>query len=114
SHVATMSNPSVRRPDDLDMVRDSYDRVADNYASLVDTAGLGDIRASPRYGGVPVSWTTFQWQPEKLAVLVEEAGLRLVAELRLPPDGLSGTAVVLVAERDGREVPHVEGAPTLR
>ncbi|MEO5853778.1 MAG: hypothetical protein ABIQ15_14810 [Nocardioides sp.] len=42
-----MSNPSVRRPDDLDMVRDSYDRVADNYASLVDTAGLGDNRIQP-------------------------------------------------------------------
>lgn len=222
-----MNSPSARRPADLDVVRDSYDRVADNYAHMVATTGLGDIRThpwlraaieafadavadlgpvldvgcgpgtvtaylaqrgvnvsgvdlSPRmienarrlypdcsfrvasatdldladsslggvlgwwslfnlprnilppvlssfaralvpggqliiathlgdddlsrteaYGGVPVSWTTYQWQPERLAALVEEAGLRPVAELRLRADGQSGPAVVLVAQRDG-------------
>jgi SAM-dependent methyltransferase len=217
---------SVRRPADLDIVRDSYDRVADNYVDMVATTGLGDIRIhpwlraaidvfadavgglgpvldvgcgpgtvtaylddrgvdasgvdlSPRmieharrlhpqcafsvssstdldladsslggvlgwwslfnlprdvlpqvlssfaralmpsgqliiathvgdadvvrteaYGGVAVSWTTYQWQPEQLAALVEQAGLRPVAELRLPAEGQIGPVVVLVAQRD--------------
>ncbi len=222
-----MSSPPARRPADLDIVRDSYDRVADNYAHLVATTGLGDIRThpwlraavdafadavvalgpvldvgcgpgtvtayleqrgvrisgvdlSPRmienarrlhpeysfsvasatdldladsslggvlgwwslfnlprdvlplvltsfaqalvpggqliiathvgdddvtrteaYGGVPVSWTTYQWQPEQLTALMEKAGLRAVAELRLAADQHSGPAVVLAAQRDG-------------
>ena len=221
-----MASSPVRRPDDLDVVRESYDRVADNYVEMVATTGLGDIRThpwlnaaidvfadavvglgpvldvgcgpgtvtayladrgvdvagvdlSPRmieharrlypecdfsvassteleladsslggvlgwwslfnlprdvlpqvlssfaralvpggqlivathvgdadllrteaYYGVPVSWTTHQWQPEQLAALVEQAGLRPVAELRLPPEGPIGPTVVLVARRD--------------
>jgi SAM-dependent methyltransferase len=220
------SSSSVRRPADLDIVRDSYDRVADNYVDMVATTGLGDIRIhpwlraaidvfadavgglgpvldvgcgpgtvtaylddrgvdvsgvdlSPRmieharrlhpqcafsvssstdldladsslggvlgwwslfnlprdvlpqvlssfaralmprgqliiathvgdddvvrteaYGGVAVSWTTYQWQPEQLVALVEQAGLRPVAELRLPAEGQIGPVVVLVAQRD--------------
>jgi SAM-dependent methyltransferase len=220
------SSSSVRRPADLDVVRDSYDRVADNYVDMVATTGLGDVRThpwlraamdvfadavgglgpvldvgcgpgtvtaylaergldvsgvdlSPRmieharrlypqcsfsvasateldlpesslggvlgwwslfnlprdvlpqvlssfaralvpggqliiathvgdadlarteaYGGVAVSWTTYQWQPEQLIALVERAGLRLVADLRLPPEGPIGPVVVLVARRD--------------
>ncbi len=39
--------PSVRRPEDLDVVRDSYDRAADSYAHLVTTAGVGDVRTQP-------------------------------------------------------------------
>ncbi|MGW0970701.1 class I SAM-dependent methyltransferase [Streptomyces sp. NPDC002516] len=35
---------SVDRPADLDVVRESYDRVADNYAHMVETTGIGDIR----------------------------------------------------------------------
>jgi len=222
-----MSSPSAPRPADLDVVRDSYDRVADNYVDMVATTGLGDIRTQPwlkatidafvdavgglgpvldvgcgpgtvtaylaergvdvsgvdlsprmieharrlhpecsfrvgsstdlelaesslggvlgwwslfnlprdvlphvlasftravvpggqviiathvgdgdflrteAYGGVPVRWTTHKWRPEQLASLVEQAGLRLIAELRLPADGQSGPAVVLVAQRDG-------------
>ncbi|MFI7383597.1 class I SAM-dependent methyltransferase [Streptomyces sp. NPDC049813] len=38
---------SVDRPADLDAVRDSYDRVADNYAEMVVTTGMGDIRRHP-------------------------------------------------------------------
>jgi SAM-dependent methyltransferase len=221
-----MSPSSVRRPADLDVVRDSYDRVADNYADMVVTTGIGDVRThpwlkaamdvfadavtgrgpvldtgcgpgtvtaylvergvdasgvdlSPRmieharrmhpectfsvasstelelaesslagilgwwslfnlprdvlpqvlssfaralrpggqlivathvgnddvrrteaYGGVAVTWTTYQWQPDQLAALVEEAGLRVVAELRLRADEQSGPGVVLVAGRD--------------
>lgn len=221
-----MCSPPVRRPADLDMVRESYDRVADNYVDMVATTGLGDIRTQPwlraamdvfadavggvgpvldvgcgpgtvtaylvdrgvnasgvdlsprmieharrlyphcgfdvasstsldladsslggvlgwwslfnlprdvlpevlasfaralmpggqlmiathvgdgdvarteAYGGVPVSWTTYQWQPEQLAALVQQAGLRPVADLRLPADGQIGPVVVLVAQRD--------------
>ncbi len=225
-NLGPVSSSSSRRPADLDIVRDSYDRVADSYAHLVTTACLGDIRAQPwlraavdafadtvvdlgpvldvgcgpgtvtaylaqrgldvsgvdlsprmvenarrlhpecsfrvasatdldltdsslggvlgwwslfnlprdflppvlssfaralvpggqliiathvgdddlsrteAYGGIPVSWTTHQWQPEQLAALVEQAGLRPVAELRLAADRQSGPAVVLVAQRD--------------
>nr|WSX76205.1 class I SAM-dependent methyltransferase [Streptomyces sp. NBC_00899] len=35
------------RPADLDVVRDSYDRVADNYVDMVLTTGIGDIRRHP-------------------------------------------------------------------
>jgi SAM-dependent methyltransferase len=217
----------MEQPDDLDLVRDSYDRVADNYVHMVQTTGLGDIRTQPwlqaaidlfadavghlgpvldvgcgpgtvtaylaqrgvdvsgvdlsprmieharrlypecrfsvgssteldlaegslagvlgwwslfnlpravlpevlasmsrallpggrliiathvgdqdaarteAYGGVPVSWTTYQWRPEALIALVERAGLRLVADLRLPPEGPIGPVVVLTAQQDG-------------
>ncbi|WP_247748754.1 MULTISPECIES: class I SAM-dependent methyltransferase [Streptomyces] len=37
----------VDRPADLDVVRESYDRVADNYAHMVVTTGVGDIRRHP-------------------------------------------------------------------
>lgn len=62
--------------------------------------GDGDVARTEAYGGVPVSWTTYRWRPEQLAELVERAGLRAVAELRLPPDGQIGPVVVLVAQRD--------------
>lgn len=42
-----MSRPSVSRPADLDVVRDSYDRVADAYVDMVATTSLGDIRLMP-------------------------------------------------------------------
>lgn len=38
---------SVDHPADLDTVRESYDRVADNYAHMVLTTGIGDIRRHP-------------------------------------------------------------------
>jgi SAM-dependent methyltransferase len=37
----------VRRPDDLDIVRDSYDRVADTYVETIARTDLGDIRRQP-------------------------------------------------------------------
>jgi hypothetical protein len=37
----------MRRPDDLDTVRESYDRVADNYVDIVASTALGDIRRQP-------------------------------------------------------------------
>lgn len=62
--------------------------------------GDGDLARTEAYGGVAVSWTTYRWQPEQLTALVEQAGLRQVAELRLPADGPIGPVVVLVAQRD--------------
>ena len=63
--------------------------------------GDGEVPRTECYGGVPVRWTTYRWQPEQLAALIEQAGLRLVAELRLPGDGRVGPGVVLVAKREG-------------
>ncbi|MFF0424773.1 class I SAM-dependent methyltransferase [Streptomyces sp. NPDC004520] len=37
----------IDRPADLDVVRESYDRVADNYADMVVNTGIGDIRRHP-------------------------------------------------------------------
>lgn len=51
------------------------------------------------YGGVPVRWTTHLWRPEQLVDLIEQAGLRPVAELRLPADGQSGPGLVVMAKR---------------
>lgn len=42
-----MPAPHIDRPSDLDVVRESYDRVADSYADLVVTTGMGDIRRHP-------------------------------------------------------------------
>jgi len=63
--------------------------------------GDDDLVRTEAYGGVAVSWTTYQWQPEQLVDLVERAGLEPVAELRLAPDGQLGPLVVLTARRTG-------------
>lgn len=62
--------------------------------------GDGDHRRTEAYGGVPVSWTTYKWQPDQLAALVEQAGLRPVAELRFPASERVGPTVLLVARRE--------------
>jgi SAM-dependent methyltransferase len=62
--------------------------------------GDADVARTEAYGGVAVSWTTYQWRPEQLVALVEQAGLRPVAELRLPAEEPIGPVVVLVAQRD--------------
>jgi len=62
--------------------------------------GDNDVERSEAYNGVPVRWTTYQWKPEQLIALVQQAGLRPVADLRLPADQTSGPAAVLVAQRD--------------
>ena len=51
------------------------------------------------YGGVSVRWTTHKWRPEQFVGLIEQAGLRPVAELRLPADEFSGPGLVVMAER---------------
>ncbi|WP_460792221.1 class I SAM-dependent methyltransferase [Nocardioides maradonensis] len=62
--------------------------------------GEADLQRTEAYGGVPVSWTTYQWQPEQLVDLLAGAGLQLVAELRLPAAAGIGPGVVVVGRRD--------------
>lgn len=54
--------------------------------------GDEDQLRTEAYGGVPVRWTTHKWRPEQLVDLIEQAGLRPVAELRLPPRSTAGRA----------------------
>ncbi len=61
--------------------------------------GEGDVVRTEAYGGVPVSWTTHLWQPERLAGLLRDAGLEPVAELRLPADASGHPQVLLAARR---------------
>lgn len=63
-------------------------------------AGDDDVERTEAYNGVPVKWTTYQWQPEQLIAVVQQAGLRPVADLRLPADQTSGPAIVVVAQQD--------------
>ncbi|WP_406055154.1 methyltransferase domain-containing protein [Kribbella sp. NBC_00889] len=42
-----MTLSSSVQPSDLEVVRASYDRVADNYVDLLETTGMGDIRTQP-------------------------------------------------------------------
>lgn len=62
-------------------------------------AGDEDLVRTEAYGGVPVRWTTHKWRPEAYVELIERAGLRPVAELRLPPDQFSGPGVVVMARK---------------
>jgi SAM-dependent methyltransferase len=61
--------------------------------------GDEDAVRTEAYGGVPVRWTTHKWRPEQLVDLIERAGLRLVAELRLPAGEQSGPGLVVMAKR---------------
>src|SRR5690606_213849 len=67
--------------------------------------GDDDVLRTEAYGGVPVRWTTYRWRPERLVELIEAAGLRPVAELRLPADEHTGPGVVGRARRPGGEDP---------
>lgn len=61
--------------------------------------GDDDLERTEAYGGVAVRWTTYQWRPEQLTRLIEQAGLTPRAELRLPAEGPAGPGVVIVAQR---------------
>ncbi|TFV61817.1 UNVERIFIED_ORG: class I SAM-dependent methyltransferase [Bacillus sp. AZ43] len=61
--------------------------------------GDGDLVRTEAYGGVPVTWTTHLWQPERLTALLAGAGLEPVAELRLPVDASGNPQVLLAARR---------------
>ena len=70
--------------------------------ALVGThVGDGDVPRTKGYGGLPVSWTTHLYRPENLAEMVVDAGLEVVAELRLPPRPPSMRPQVLLAARRG-------------
>jgi len=61
--------------------------------------GDGDVVRAQAYGGLPVAWTTYLWQPEQLTALLTEAGLEPVAELRLPAPPGRRPQVLLGARR---------------
>lgn len=61
--------------------------------------GEGDLVRTEAYGSEGVRWTTHRWRPEEFAALIEGAGLRVVAELRLPGDGQTGPGVVVMARK---------------
>lgn len=61
--------------------------------------GSDDLERTQAYGGIPVRWTTHQWQPEQLVSFIEQSGLELVVELRLAPWGQIGPGVIVVARR---------------
>lgn len=93
----------------FNLPRDVLPQVLSSFARALVPGGLlivathvgdGDVARTEAYGGVAVSWTTYRWQPEQLTALVEQAGLRPTAELRLPAEGEIGPVVVLVARRD--------------
>lgn len=74
--------------------------VAGGQLIVATHVGDDDLQRTEAYGGVPVTWTTYQWQPEQLVDLLAAAGFRLVAELRLPAAAGIGPGVVVVGQRD--------------
>lgn len=74
--------------------------MAEGQLIIATHVGDNDLQRTEAYGGVPVRWTTYQWQPDQLAALVEQAGLRPTAELRLPARRAKRPAVVLTARRE--------------
>ncbi len=94
--------------DVLPQVLSSFARALMPGGQLIIATHVGDqdVVRTEAYGGVPVRWTTYQWRPEQLVRLVEQAGLRPVAELRLPAEGQIGPGVVLVAERERASLDH--------
>ncbi len=64
--------------------------------------GDGEIARTSAYGGVPVTWTTYLWQPEQLWALLKAAGLDPVAELRVAESVAGVPSLVLVAQRPVR------------
>jgi SAM-dependent methyltransferase len=68
--------------------------------ALIGThVGDGDLRRTEGYGGLPVSWTTHLYRPEELTKMLVDAGLEVVAELRLPVRAPSLRPQVLLAAR---------------
>jgi hypothetical protein len=61
--------------------------------------GDGDVARTEGYGGLPVSWTTHLYRPEELVGVLVDAGLEVVAELRLPAQPPSLRPQVLLAAR---------------
>ncbi|MFB7450734.1 class I SAM-dependent methyltransferase [Streptomyces sp. NPDC056194] len=91
-----MSAHSIDRPADLDTVRESYDRVADNYAHMVTTTGIGDIRRHP-------------WLKASIDAFADTVGrLGPVLDVGCGP----GTVTAYLAER-GLDVSGVDLSPRM-
>ncbi len=87
---------SVDHPADLDTVRESYDRVADNYAHMVLTTGIGDIRRHP-------------WLKASIDAFADTVtGLGPVLDVGCGP----GTVTAYLAER-GLDVSGVDLSPRM-
>ncbi|WIX83212.1 methyltransferase domain-containing protein [Amycolatopsis carbonis] len=68
--------------------------------ALVGThVGDGDVPRTKGYGGLPVSWTTHLYRPEELAGMLADAGLELIADLRMPAQPPQRPQVLLAARR---------------
>ena len=94
--VAAMNSRPVPRPVDIDVVRDSYDRVADNYVDMVATTALGDIRTQP-------------WLRAAMDVFADAVGgLGPVLDVGCGP----GTVTAYLAER-GLDVSGVDLSPRM-
>jgi SAM-dependent methyltransferase len=61
--------------------------------------GDGETVRTEAYGGLPVAWTTYLWQPDALWALLGAAGLDPVADLRLSESVAGVPSLVLVARR---------------
>jgi SAM-dependent methyltransferase len=86
----------VSRPADLDVVRDSYDSVADNYVDMVARTSLGDIRLQP-------------WLRAAMDVFADAVvGLGPVLDVGCGP----GTVTAYLAER-GLDVSGVDLSPRM-
>lgn len=91
-----MSSSAVSRPADLDVVRESYDRVADSYVEMVASTGLGDVRSHP-------------WLRAAMDVFADSvAGLGPVLDVGCGP----GTVTAYLAER-GLDVAGVDLSPRM-
>ncbi|MEU3984138.1 class I SAM-dependent methyltransferase [Streptomyces sp. NPDC026672] len=91
-----MPTHPIDRPSDLDVVRESYDRVADNYAHMVVTTGVGDIRHHP-------------WLKASIDAFADTVGeLGPVLDVGCGP----GTVTAYLAER-GLDVSGVDLSPRM-
>ncbi|WBB64124.1 class I SAM-dependent methyltransferase [Streptomyces sp. WMMC500] len=61
--------------------------------------GEGDRVRTEAYGSEGVRWTTHRWRPEEFVAVIEGAGLKVVADLRLPGEGQTGPGVVVMAKK---------------
>ncbi|MFC6704529.1 class I SAM-dependent DNA methyltransferase [Flexivirga alba] len=91
-----MTPPPLAHPADLATVRASYDAVADSYARMVTTDGLGDIRQPP-------------WLRAAIDVFADDvAGIGPVLDVGCGP----GTVTAYLAER-GVDVSGVDLSPRM-
>ncbi len=61
--------------------------------------GDGDVVRSEACGGVPVTWTTYLWQPEQLTALITDTGFQVDALLTMPPAPPGRPQVLISAQK---------------